>query len=397
MGLFLNCLVFAACILIVNGEVLTYGDGSVHGDFNVYCSDTKIEVYFNKTNLDMRNNGNNNRNYTISWVNQDLPSCSVTEYNSSFVDLSGFNKAGSKTMFDKTIWIEANFNPLSCGLVEMQNSDYIYYNSTVRITYGQNTGIIRREEYDFYHVSCLRNRTVEQKLTGDYFNTSYRVNGTDKKNNRIDYSIALTHSDMNNIAKTEYKLGDYIKFGLTTSTATNVKAVIQKCWSTSDGAANEYKLIDSRCSSDPGTFLMTQTALSTQWKTEAFRYLNPVPNSQIYVECLVRVCTATSSDSECTFCPSRKRRDVTEETSSSSGEMAVVRSPIFYIIEKDQPTETSQSSASALSGTNGTIVIVLLASLVFIVAIAVIKKVFFTGVIAAPVVSMKGIDNQGLA
>jgi len=43
-----------------------------------------------------------------------------------------------------------------------------------------------------------------------------------------------------------YKLGDYIKFSITSTTIrTEVKAILQKCWTT-DGGSRQYILLDNR-------------------------------------------------------------------------------------------------------------------------------------------------------
>ena len=88
---------------------------------------------------------------------------------------------------------------------------------------------------------------------------------------------------------------------------------------------------------EEGSFWVgASTAKSTSFKTEAYRYLG-VSNSAITVECLVKVCLSSDGTPSCTFCNSgRKRREVTDETSDEtpSGQMTVVKSPVFYIIDK---------------------------------------------------------------
>ena len=158
--------------------------------FNVRCSDTTIRVYFNKTALDERNNpdGSNQRNFTIGWENQKGdPSCNVNYMNTSNIDETGSVKVSGITPFDKIVMISADFSPSTCGIVEMQNMDYIYYNSTIVVTYGEDPagGLIRREEYDYYNVSCFRNRTIEEKLSGDSFDTQFRTEGRDNKSELI--------------------------------------------------------------------------------------------------------------------------------------------------------------------------------------------------------------------
>ena len=58
------------------------------------------------------------------------------------------------------------------------------------------------------------------------------------------FGIRIIHTDMNGAVRSTYNVGDYIKFtvGLV-STIQQVKAVIQNCYTTSDGISNRYDLI----------------------------------------------------------------------------------------------------------------------------------------------------------
>ena len=87
---------------------------------------------------------------------------------------------------------------------------------------------------------------------------------------------------------------------------------------------------------EPGTsWVANPTDGSSIFKTEAFRYL-AAANNKIYAQCLVRVCLDTQSSAECTLCTPglRKRRSTEEEDESTVGQMTVVKSPVFYIIDK---------------------------------------------------------------
>ena len=54
------------------------------------------------------------------------------------------------------------------------------------MTYGQNPSpTILREEYDYYNVMCLMNRTVEQQLEGSKVDVLYRAPGKDTKSKFI--------------------------------------------------------------------------------------------------------------------------------------------------------------------------------------------------------------------
>ena len=86
-------------------------------------------------------------------------------------------------------------------------------------------------------------------------------------------------------------------------------------------------------------------AKKSEFKTEAFRYL--VGGSYVYVKCFVRVCLTSETSDECTLCNTmRKRRDVgsismmkSRSVADSTGEIALVQSKGFYIIEDDRGKE----------------------------------------------------------
>merc|ERR1712137_716302 len=350
----------------------TYGDGSVVGEFDVKCSDTNFAVFFNKTALDERTIANfNNRSYVISFDGVNDPSCRTNSYDLSNVDANFGDLVNPSATFPSSVHIGTAFGGSQCGVNVFQDSTHIIYNTTITITYGKNVDAgagltIGREEYDHYNVMCLRNRTIEEKLNGDNVNVNYRLTGNDAKNDTSDFSFALTHSDMNGAmpSGSRYQLGDFIKFKLEMlSVRTETKAVIQRCWATSDGKANEYALITNRCDLEEGTkWVVAPNDTFHIFRTEAFRYIGGGALDQVFVECLVRVCSDNDAGaSECQLCPfmGRKRREVKDESSSTVGQMSVVKSPIFYIIDREGTSSTSnqqQSSGGALSGTNGLIV-----------------------------------------
>jgi len=374
----------------------TYGDGSVYAEYQVLCDDTHMAVYFNKTALDERDmNTYNNRTWQIYFEGQrDNTACTTYHWDTSKVD-GNFMSLSRTNSFTSNIYLGAEVN--DCGINVFADATHIIYNTTLIVTYGQNPNAqIGREEYDKYNVMCLRNRTVNEMVN---FNTTFRNTGLAAANDTKDFSFTFTHTDMANAPTTVYKLGDYIKFTMASNTARNeVKAIIQRCWTTTDGSANTYELITNRCVMEPGTsWFSAPTEKQSIFKTEAFRYL-AATNNEIYAQCLVRVCLDTQDSQECTLCPfsGRKRRS-TEEESSTVGQMAVVKSPVFYIIDKESPAQGSQGSSGVLSGTNGLIVIILLATLVFVIAAAIVKKVFFSAPavpVAAPVVAY---SNKAMA
>ena len=62
------------------------------------------------------------------------------------------------------------------------------------------------------------------------------------------FSVVLSHTDMNDVEKSAYKLGDFIKFDMVfQKDLLDTKARLQECWATSDGSiANKYILIKDR-------------------------------------------------------------------------------------------------------------------------------------------------------
>merc|ERR1712151_555447 len=97
--------------------------------------------------------------------------------------------------------------------------------------------------------------------------------------------------------------------GTSNTARTEVKAIIQRCWTTTDGSANSYTLIENRCKMESGTsWVKKPTESESEFKTEAFRYLAASQN-KIYAQCLVRVCLDTQGTPECTLCdPTLKRK-----------------------------------------------------------------------------------------
>jgi len=380
-----------------------YGDGSVGAAFTTFCDDTDLAVFFNKTALDERQDGiNNNRTWQIYFEGQrDDTACTTYHWDTSKVDANYATTASGTInvpVADLPSSVHIGAGVKTCGINVFADATHIIYNTTLIVTYGQNpTAAIGREEYDKYNVMCLRNRTVNEMVN---FNVTYRQTGNDAKNDTEDFDFTFEHSNMADQATTVYKLGEYIKFTMTSNTAqTEVRAVIQRCWTTTDGSANSYTLIENRCDMESGTsWVSNPTDTESVFKTEAFRYLAATQN-KIYAQCLVRVCLDTQGSQECTLCApglKRKRRSTEEEEKTTVGQMAMVKSPVFYIIDRDTPAQDTQGSSSALSGTNGLIVIILLATLVFVIAAAIVKKVFFSApaAVAAPVVAY---SNKAMA
>lgn len=125
--------------------------------------------------------GYNNRSYIIKWNgNTNTANCETD--GSKFV-ASTISSLTSNVAYPTTIYMKAGLFGERCGVKYYSDNAYIYYNSTITVTYGKNpeNGIIGREEYDRYNVTCLKNRTIEAKLSGDSFNVESRVDGVDIK------------------------------------------------------------------------------------------------------------------------------------------------------------------------------------------------------------------------
>ena len=79
-----------------------------------------------------------------------------------------------------------------CGINIIASSKNIIYNTTIVVTYGKNpTSEILREEYDYYNVMCLMNRTVEQQLEGSKVDVLYRASGKGSQSKSCSFSIKL--------------------------------------------------------------------------------------------------------------------------------------------------------------------------------------------------------------
>ena len=85
---------------------------------------------------------------------------------------------------------------------------------------------------------------------------------------------------------------------------------------------------------EPGTsWVSPPSDESSVFKTEAFRYFGS--SNKVYVQCLVRVCLDTQQSDECKLCSSkRKRRNA--EAESNEGQTILVKTPVFYIIDRGE-------------------------------------------------------------
>ena len=81
-----------------------------------------------------------------------------------------------------------------------------------------------------------------EKCTNETFNFFFFFN-TDKTTN---FPLKLSVTDIDGQNRTNYRVGEYLKFVLDFESTRNVKAVIQSCEATSDGSRNEYSLVYNR-------------------------------------------------------------------------------------------------------------------------------------------------------
>jgi len=362
----------------VSNATVSGNDKAYDKDFDVTCDDTHMVVWFNKTALDERDKGHiNNRTWQIYFEGKRGDGICSTYIWDSSKTASTYENMNKTEFFTSTVLLGAPIN--NCGINRFADATHIIYNATVIVTYGKNPNdFIRREEYDKYNVMCLRNRTVVEEST---LSIQYRQTGNDGKNATEDFTFTFGHTDMSDTPQSLYKVGQYIKFTMTSLTVrSEVKAVIQRCWTTNgDGSTNPYYLIQNRCNLEGGTsWVSLPSDTVSTFKTEAFRYLTSGATSNIHAQCLVRVCLDTQSN-ECTLCtPSinRKRREAVEDsTDTNLGEMVLVKTKNFKLFEQELSPE-QQEASHVLSGTNGLLVIVGLAIFVVTISMVIIKKVF---------------------
>ena len=144
----------------------------------VSCYDTKIQVIFSKHALSSRlyfGDVQKNKNFSsIGWERQTNLKC-----NFKFEDIIG-----------DEVTMEADF-PNGCGLTEHYKDDHIYYNQTIELTFGEDTGIITRQSTDQFHVLCMRNRTVQQSINTNSFDVDKKVIGQKQKSNFFFYILRM--------------------------------------------------------------------------------------------------------------------------------------------------------------------------------------------------------------
>lgn len=362
---------------------LTYGNSTVHAEFDAKCTDSLFVVYFNKTAFDEKTS-TGNRPYSIKFFGKTSENCTANANRTENID-SNYT-ASMPTKFTSSIFIGTNLTENMCGINVFSDANNIIYNTTIVVTYGKNppNSLIVREEYDFYNVMCLMKRNVTEKLNNYKFDVQYRAAGKDAQNHTTDFPLKLSVSDLSGNSKAIYKVGEYLKFVMDFESKLDVKAVIQSCWASSDGSSNKYNLITERCNFEQGSnWIGTPRSKISQFKTEAFRYLTGT--NAVYVECSVRVCLTNDNSMKCTLCTNARKRRAVAAASIGDGKfsenVALVKTRGFYVIRDDRESvesDSATSSPSVFDGTNGLIIVILLSLLVFLIAVGVIKKFFCT-------------------
>jgi len=367
--------------------------GHVVAEMSVSCTDVQMTVRFNGTEMNARTTDDTHRPMKVNFFGyDDTNQCNATK----------------DDFLTNTQILQLAVNMSECGINVYEEGDYIVYNQTLVVTYGENpNSMIIREEYDLYNVKCYLNKTANGNFGN--LNTIIRETGLEAKNSSAEFAYEFTHSQMNGeVTQSPYTVGQKILFKVKlVNDLGMVKSVVQRCWTASENSNNEYKLIDNRCVSDTaGTeWYGNYTESTTMFSTVAFKYAG-ASSSMLHLECLVRVCPVGAVDisgvcGKCRDHPEkRRRRRDTDDYSDSDSNLKLIRSPVFYIVDlEDTPTsDKKQESESFMAGTNGTIILVLLAMLVFVAIVAIIKKSFFSSAtVQFPTLAVKGIDNKGLA
>ncbi|XP_066932075.1 uncharacterized protein [Clytia hemisphaerica] len=362
----LSCL--ACCVRATS----TYGDGSVNAAFEVACDDTTMTISFNKTELDARSvSGVSERPYTITFAGTTTANCTT-------------DKDG--TVIGDNLILSANY-PDDCGLVQTQETEYIQYSTVITIAYGRVSAnpSISRMEYDNYTVSCKLNRTLDTKLSGDFYNVTHRLDGSDSGESEGTFNLTLNHyAKGTGLRQDVYKVGDLITFQQDFYGPDVLKAVIQKCKATSDGAsAHEYLLIDDKCSADPGTSVSSNTRNQIKFDVEAFRFLSPDKN-QVYIECSSEICLVGDVSGACASCNPfgrRKRRAVAEEESQvPSQRKRIVRSSMFTVERNSEETAINDVKSNK-DGSHHDVIITSWQGILIIALLTVIVVVKFVEII----------------
>jgi len=360
----------AMVTLATSSIPITYNtDRDVAAEMQVSCTDVQMTVIFNGTELNARTTADTDRPWKVNFFGyDDTNRCNATK----------------EDFIGGTSVLQLTANVSECGINVYEEGDYIVYNQTLVVTYGENpNSMIIREEYDLYNVKCYLNKTANGNFGS--LNTIIRETGLEAKNSSAQFEYEFTHSKMNGGPPSPYIVGQKILFKVKlVNDMGMVKSVVQRCWTASENSNNEYKLIDNRCVSDTaGTeWYGRYTDSMTMFSTVAYKYAG-ASSSELHLECLVRVCpvgAVIDTSGVCSRCsdhPIRRRRD-TDDYSDSDSNLKLIRSPVFYIVDpKDTPTsDKKQESDSFMAGTNGTIILVLLAMLVFVAIVAIIKKSF---------------------
>lgn len=192
-----------------------------------------------------------------------------------------------------------------------------------------NGSIQLQETADEFLIQCEVSTQTLLNSTWDYQLEPFsRTSGHSTANATISNPlIALS------VPRTKYNVGDFVDVEiLSTSTADGLKIRAQRCWASPTSAGTTtYDLLLNRCPSDPTAKLTVDSDLKSTLRFEAFTFLSS-PNS-IYLECEVIMCLASTVDSRCDLCSSKRKRRRDIEDIDTSGYHRI-RSKSFFVIPK---------------------------------------------------------------
>lgn len=234
-----------------------------------------------------------------------------------------------------------------CGTVYSQNDDHIFTNQTVtlRITDYLRTGLVQRDFYYKYDISCKMARNFSTDTGSDYFEVNKAIVVTKEQTNVTEYTYGMlmnfytdnTYNTINPGGLT-VNVNDRVHVSITEQyNSSEFRFAVHRCeaMETLSGTTTDI-FFDNKCGLDP-TF---ETAYNNDNNTFSFSfqafYFPTASTNNIYLKCRVYVCQNDDFSGSCNqACGSkRKRRDVSDTTSNGVKEITVISEPITLNVER---------------------------------------------------------------
>ncbi|XP_066917357.1 fibrocystin-L-like [Clytia hemisphaerica] len=284
------------------------------------------------------------------------------------------------------IFIETSY--LDCGISIHQYDEYIQFNQTVEIIYGNpmNSTLVYRSFKHDTQASCFFHVNQTTELSFNVFNR-ISENVIESGIGEFDFDFGVYKADNTEVTGL-ISIGEILTFKVRLTTlADNVLLSPQNCYATRGDRTGRVTLIKDRC---PNPLFTDSLQINTsptdkkyfEWQDIAFRYHGN--SNTVRFACDLLVCpvkdfaNTTQQCKRCNQVSARRRREAADEVPDYPVSEVQIESPQYFIVEENEGNQPTSNKASKqfMETTNGILVATIGSTLLLIACLLIIKKSF---------------------